>query len=421
MTQGKVLLVEDDDILREATLQALELSGLVVEPFESAARAVRTLSPGFTGCVVSDIRMEGMDGLELFDRIRKLDAEIPVILITGHGDIDMAVRAMRDGAFDFLAKPFSTEHLAGVVRNALHSRRLALDNRALRAALAAPRDELVAQSRSMGLLRAMVSRVAPTEIDVVIEGEAGTGKEIWARELHRQSGRHAQPFIVLPCLGLANELDFPTQTRHATGGTLYVDGCHLLSVADQAQLITLLDARDRGPAGKADPPDFRLIASSPVPLAETGLREELVYRLGAVVLRIPPLRERREDIPNLFAQFAREALDQTGKKRFDMTAADRKRLLEHDWPGNVRELRSYAFGAVLNLPRQAMQPTGEQAGRDLATRVAQYERMVITETLEVTKGSVVRACTLLKTPRKTFYEKLSRHRIDPASFRTRRS
>ena len=173
---GPVLLVEDDAVLREATLQALELAGLEAEGFESATRAARYLAPNFQGCVVADIRMEGMDGMQLFARIRELDPEIPVILMTGHGDIEMAVRAMHDGAFDFLAKPFAADHLVAVIRKALQSRRLVIDNRALRKVISDSAREPVSQSRVVERLRASISQVAQTNIDVQFAGEPGSGK-----------------------------------------------------------------------------------------------------------------------------------------------------------------------------------------------------------------------------------------------------
>ena len=177
----------------------------------------------------------------------------------------------------------------------------------------------------------------------------------------------------------------------------------------------------RARAVQDDRLDFRLITSTSVALSEMlnggNIREDLYHRLSSITLRIPPLRERRDDIPVLFAKFVRDALDQTGKKRFEMNAADRKRLLEHDWPGNARELRNYVFGAVLNLPRPALAQISPAASKTLAKRVSDFERMVINETLEATGGNVVRACTLLGIPRKTFYEKLGKHQIHPDHFR----
>ena len=414
---SQVVLVEDDAALREATVQTLELSGLEVQPFDNAARAARYVTPSFAGCVVTDIRMDGMDGLQLFARIMEIDRDIPVILITGHGDIKMAVRAMQDGAFDFLSKPFATEHLAVVVRKALQLRQLVIDNRALRAELAKPDDEMVAVSRVMAQLRNMTGQVAQTDLDIAIEGEVGTGKEMLARRIHQQSKSYAEPFVVASCAALSPDENFAPLIQQASKGTLFLDGCDALSLTLQVRLVAALDARDR--AGTDDA--FRIIASTPVALGDLldnkSLKPELFHRLNSITLRIPPLRERREDIPALFARFVRDALAQTGKKRFEMSAADRKHLLEHDWPGNARELRNYVFGAVLNLPRDALTTQSATGLKSLSTRLGAFEKMVISETLEATKGNVMRAGTLLGTPRKTLYEKLAKHHIDPSKFR----
>lgn len=419
LPNGPVMLVEDDAMLRAATMQALELAGFEVQPFDDAARASRHLMPSFAGCVVSDIRMAGMDGLQLFERARAVDPDIPVILITGHGDIGMAVRALHEGAFDFIAKPFATDHLAASIRRALQARHLVLDNRRLRQALATPQTGLIGSSRAMMHLRAMLAQLAAINLDVLIEGEAGTGKEVCARALHQQSPRAAAPFVVLPCATLAGTAVIEDAMRQARGGTLYLDGIDDLDAASQTLLVALLDARDRVQSAAAE--QARVVAATATPLrlmADNGhVLGQLHYRLSAVTLQLPPLRERRDDIAPLFAHFVRDALDQTRKKRFDMSAADRKRLLEYDWPGNVRELKSYALAAVLNLPRHAMPPTGNAGQRNLATRVKAYERMLIIEALEATGGNIIRTSAILGTPRKTLYEKLAKLDIDPQGFR----
>lgn len=423
--KGTVILIEDDDKLREATVQTLELYGLDVQPFESAIRAARYLIPSFTGCIVTDIRMDGMDGLEFFAKVNEVDRDIPVILVTGHGDIEMAVRAMHGGAFDFLAKPFATDHLAAVVRRALHARSLVIDNRNLRAALEKPAElipeAIVAQSRGMAQLLTAVSQVARTDLDIVIEGEIGTGKEMLARRLHAQSRRHAGPFIAASCalIGAGSGLDGLIEASR--GGTLMLASFDTLDPSEQAKLAAILDARDRRRADVASVDDFRLIASTPLALpamlARGSLSDDLFHRLSSITVRIPPLRERRDDIAALFAKFVRDVLDQTGKKTFEMSAADRVRLLEHDWPGNTRELKNYAFGAVLNLPRNSSVIATPQL-KGLANRVSAFERMVIVEALEMTNGNIVRACGLLGTPRKTLYEKLGKLQIDPKRFRS---
>lgn len=416
-SQGTVMLVEDDPQLRQATLDALELANLDVEPFECADRAARYLSPGFAGCIVTDIRMEGMDGLQLFARISALDPEIPVILITGHGDVSMAVRAMQDGAFDFLTKPFSTDHLIAVIRKALLSRQLVLDNRALRKAVAEPDDEMIARSRSMEHFRSIMTQLARTEIDVLIHGEAGAGKELWARQLHKQSARYSGPFVVLAGIVSQSDQDILTAVAQAEGGTLFVDSYNSLPAPRQVQLAALLDKRDRHNVNDSGRQGFRLILSATTTNSDDTIVTELDRRVGPVRLRVPPLRERRDDIAPLFARFVSEALPQVGKKRFEMSAADRKRLLEYDWPGNVRELRNFAFAAVLNLPRQKIGSNREIPNNGMSARVAEFERMVICEALEAARGNVVRTCAQLKTPRKTLYEKLAKHGIDPSNYR----
>ena len=422
---GPVILVEDDAVLREATVQTLELSDFEVQPFENAARAARYVMASFTGCIVTDIRMDGMDGLQLFAKVMEIDRQIPVILITGHGDIGMAVRAMQEGAFDFLAKPFAADHLAAVVRKALNSRQLVMDNRSLRSALAKPADDMIANSRAMAQVRSMATQVARTDLDLSVEGEIGTGKEMLARRIHHESARHARPFVVASCATLSSGPELGLLIQQAEGGTLFLDGCDGLSPPAQASMVAMLDTRDRARGSGNETPDFRLIVSTPVALPElldrNCLREDLFHRFSAITLRIPPLRERREDIPVLFAKFVRDALEQTGKKRFEMNAADRTRLLEHDWPGNARELRNYALGAVMNLPRKALSSQTANGSIDLSNRVNAFERMVIMEALEATSGNVVRACALLGTPRKTLYEKFSKLQIDPARFRSVRS
>jgi two-component system C4-dicarboxylate transport response regulator DctD len=416
--EAPILVVEDDTILREATVQALELSGLQVEGFESAARAVRYVTPNFRGCVVTDIRMAGMDGLQFFARIQEIDPEIPVILITGHGDVEMAVRAMHNGAFDFLAKPFATDHLVVVTRRALQSRRLVLDNRGLRKAIADSADETVAQSRVVEKLRASITQVAHTNFDLQVSGEQGAGKEYWARQLHRQSDRCARPFVVRQAEQFLQTGDLHETDAACQGGTLYLEGCEGLANDDQVKLSGLLDMRERFNLDGMPGLPFRLIVATRDDTEQGSLSPALAHRIGAIRLRVPPLRERREDIPVLFARFVRDALNQTGKRKFEMSAADRKRLLEHDWPGNIRELRNYAFGAVMNLSRQALAASAGLDGGGLSARVLKYERMLIIEALEAANGNVIRTSALLRTPRKTLYEKFAKHGIDPSQFRS---
>lgn len=414
---GKIVLVEDDTALRDATVQTLDLAELDVQAFESANQALRYLSPGFDGCIVTDIRMDGMDGLQLFKQVKELDPDLPVILITGHGDVAMAVRAMHDGAFDFLTKPFATDHLIAVIGKALQSRRLVLENRALRKSVAEQGDNLIARSRTMEQFRSTIAQLARTDIDILIQGEAGTGKELWIRELHKQSPRYAGPFVVLPSVTCTSDVELSEAIKQSEGGILLIDGCDALPIKQQAKLAGMLDDRDRARTDAVGRIGFRLVLSETIPKSAGGLVSELEHRIGSVQLQLPPLRERRDDIAPLFARFVAEALQEVGKKRYEMSAADRKKLFEYGWPGNVRELRNFAFAAVLNLPRQVMGEDWQSAKMDLQTRLAEFERMMICEALEATQGNVVRAVEKLRVPRKTLYEKLARLGIDPSRFR----
>jgi two-component system C4-dicarboxylate transport response regulator DctD len=444
-TDQHVLFVEDDEALRTATVQALELAGLRVRAFASADAAILAVQPGFGGAIVSDIRMRGMDGLQFFARVRAIDPDIPVILVTGHADVAMAIGALREGAFDFLTKPFATEQLVAATRRALEKRLLVLDNRRLRA-LAEAQDNmgpLIGDSPALARLRATIRQLAGLDIDVLIEGETGTGKELVAQLLHRLSRRRERPFVAVNCGALPEALaetllfghaaDMVAYSRSARAGQieashrgiLLLDDIDSMALPVQAKLLRVLEARAVQPVGATAPRavDLRVIATSKVDLGllvqDGRFRSDLFYRLNAVRLRLPPLRERREDVPLLFALFAAEARAQLGAGEFRLTEAMRRHLASHDWPGNARELKNYAVNAVLGL-NDAPESAAQATGFPLAERLRRYEASVIEEVLRATGGNVSAARAILMVPRKTLYEKLARLSIDPARFRTRR-
>lgn len=439
-----VLFVDDNARLREANGQSLELAGIDVVALADAESALARIDAEFTGAIVSDIRMPGMDGLELFARIRAIDAEIPVILITGHADVPMAVNALRDGAFDFLAKPFAADHLVAAVRKALANRRLVIENRRLRDAADGGDSPLIGDCEAMIRLRAAIDQLADADVDVLIEGETGTGKELVAAMLHRRGRRRAKPFVAVNCGALPDDLaeaelfgheagaigtgrlDRKGRIEAAHGGTLFLDEIDSMSPGVQAKLLRVLEEREVLPIGATMPMpvNLRVIAASKRDLralVEAGaFRGDLYYRLEVVRLRTPPLRECRDDIPRLFAHFAAEAIDQTGRRDFALSDAIRRHLLEHDWPGNVRELRNYAFSAVLGMDGEATD-AGEPRDHSLAERVERFEASVLREALEATGGDIRATMARLSIARKTLYDKLNRHAIDPAAFRRARS
>lgn len=427
-----VFFVDDDAKLREASVQSLELAGLEVTAFGDAQSALARIDAAFAGVLVSDIRMPRMDGLQLFARVREIDPDIPVILITGHADVPMAIGALKDGAFEFLTKPFAADHLAAAVARALEMRRLVLDNRVLRAAMARDSDSpLIGDSPVMTRLRDTIVQVARADIDVLVEGETGSGKELVAILLHRSGPRRGRPFVAVNCgalpealaeVELFGEADRIGRIESSSGGTLFLDEIDSMDLAVQAKLLRVLEEREVLRRGAEAPRalKLRVVAASKRDLeaaSRAGLfREDLFYRLNVVRLRIPPLRERRADIPQLFAHFVNEAVEQIGGARFRMSDAVRRRLADHDWPGNVRELRNFAFNAVLDLPLQDTD-TQSETKTPLPERVSRFEAALISEALTATRGAIAPALHLLGIPRKTLYDKMNRLGIEPRNFR----
>ena len=437
---GKILLVDDDNALRGAVAQGLELRGFEVAAFDNAPAALKTLTRDFDGAVVTDVRMPGMDGLALFERVRAIDPDIPVLLITGHGDVAMAVAALQDGAYDFVSKPFPMERLTAALARALEKRSLVLDNRRLEAAAqAGGGSPLLGDTPVMQRLRATIAQLAEAEVDVLIQGETGAGKGLVAHALHRGGVRRSRPMVTVNCAALP-EAVFETELFGAAGGSarpstgrieradrgvLFLDEIEGLSPSMQAKLLRVVEEREIWPVGAAEPRhlDLRIIAASKVDLAEAvrdgAFRADLYYRLNVVTLVVPPLRERREDVPALFGHFLAEAAARLRRPAPRLTATIRDHLLGHDWPGNVRELAHYAERVALGLPSALVGEDGATpaATESLADRTGRYEAMVIRETLAACGGDARTAMALLQTPRKTFYDKLRRHGIEIDRYR----
>jgi two-component system C4-dicarboxylate transport response regulator DctD len=438
-----VFFVDDDAQLREANTQSLELAGIDVVAFDDAQIALARIDEEFPGVLISDIRMPRMDGLQLFARVRDIDPEIPVILITGHADVPMAIGAFREGAFEFLTKPFAADHLIAATRKALETRRLVLDNRRLRAAAADVDDSpLIGDSPAMAGLRDIIAQVAKADIDVLVEGETGSGKELVAILLHRTGPRRGKPFVAVNCAALPESLAETELFGHesgasqgrferigriesSSGGTLFLDEIDGMAAAVQARMLRVLEEREVLRIGGEHPRavKLRVVAAAKVDLEAAvragTFRQDLFYRLNVVRLRIPPLRERRADIPQLFAHFVNEAVEQIGAPPFRLKEAVRRRLVDHDWPGNVRELRNFAFNAVLDLPQQDAS-LAKDGRMSLAERVSRFEAAMICEALAETGGAIAKTLAWLGIPRKTLYDKMSRHGIDPNRYRSRK-
>lgn len=435
-----VAFVDDDADMRRANAKSLELAGHDVRLFEGAQAALRAIDPDFPGVVVSDLRMPGMDGMQLFRALRQADADLPVILITGHGDVATAVAAIREGAYDFITKPYQPDVLLRAIARGLEQRRLTLENRRLRreAERAAASSVLIGQSPAIEQLRRTIDQLGEADIDILVEGETGTGKTLVATLLHRASRRRGRPLSTIDCGALPvavidSELfghvagAFPGAQHSRVGrieaaefGTLFLDEIDALPLAVQPKLLRAIEDRVVIPLGanEARNIDVRVIAASTAGLqhlADEGhFLSALLYRLNGVVLRLPPLRERREDIPLLFDHFVRDAAIRLKRDAPTMSGSHWAMLADHDWPGNIRELIHYAERVVLGLG-EGQQPGINNAS--LAERIGQFEAAQLRRALADNDGRVSAAIEALRLPRKTFYDKLKRHGIDPAAWR----
>ena len=372
----RVIYVEDDEDVRLGGTQALELAGFTVDGFASVEQAEGHVVPGLPAVVVCDVKLPGRSGVAWLSDIRAADSNIPVILVTGHGDISMAVQAMRDGAYDFIEKPCSSEHLISVVRRATETRRLSLEVQALRDQLEGwhgIQASLIGRSAHMQRVRQTVRALADAPTDVVIYGETGTGKELVARCLHDHSARRHGNFVPLNCGGLPEALaeselfghelgSFTGATRrrigkfeHAHGGTLFLDEVESMPLPVQVKFLRALQERsiERVGSNEAIVVDCRVVAASKEDLkllSEKKLfRADLYYRIGVAFIELPPLRERREDIPLLFEHLILQSAARCARPAPLLDGAQFSALLAHSWPGNVRELRNVADRFVLGL------------------------------------------------------------------------
>ncbi len=440
MIESRVLLVDDEEELRHSSAQALELAGFRVETFASAEHALEFIGFSFPGVVISDIRMPGMDGMTFLQRIREIDVEVPVILVTGHGDVQLAVRAMREGAYDFVEKPFTAQMLAGTIRRALDWRALVLENRRLKA-VAGKRDDieqrLPGRSQVMVDLRYRVRAIGASDADTLIIGDTGVGKEVVARTLHDLSGRANNPFIAINCAALPENLieselfghepgAFPGAIRprygkfeHGRGGTILLDEIGSMPIDLQAKFLRVLQERviTRLGSNEVVPLDVRFIATNKVDLeqevAAGRFRPDLLYRLNVATLRVPPLAQRRADIPLLFLQLVRESAARYGRDEVDVSQNLLAEMAERNWPGNVRELRNAAERLVLGLDTASNEAASAGAsGSRLADKVAAFEKGLIASAIATHGGALKPVYESLGISRKTLYEKMQKFGLD---------
>jgi DNA-binding NtrC family response regulator len=443
----KLMVIDDLESARQMAKRVLARSYDVFD-FASVAEALPAVERADFDAVVTDLRMPGMDGLEALRALRAKAPEIPVILVTAFATVETAVEAMKAGAFDYLKKPFEPEELEIVVARAVEHARVKKENARLRSALQGTFSVhgIVGKSQPMRDLVSMLERIAPSDVPILIEGESGTGKDLLARAAHALSPRAAGPYVALNMSAIPESLAESELFGHekgaftgadqprpgffaeAEGGTLFLDEIGLLPLALQPKLLRVLQDGEFIPVGsrKARKANVRVIAATNEDLArrvkEGKFREDLYFRLRVVPLRLPPLRERREDLPLLVEHLVQKHALRLGRPPLPLDADAMRALLDHPWPGNVRELEHaiergllLARGdaiALADLPPEIAQPAQEAAtgteGRYRKARDA-WERRFLEDLLREADGQVAKAAEAAGLHRSTFYEKLARH------------
>ena len=440
------MMVEDDHLLGQAYKRCLRPLGMEIEVFNSAQKALSCLTRDWPGIVVTDIMMPGMDGLALMKKVKSLDQDLPVVLVTGKGDIPMAVEAIRDGAYAFLEKPVEMEALQKVMEHALEKRRFVLELRKLRAQIAnldQPSSTILGISPVIEQLRKIIQNVADSQSDVLIYGETGTGKDLVARCLHDQSQRRDHPFVAINC-GAIPESIFESEIfgheagaftganqkrigkfEYANKGTVFLDEVESMPLNMQVKLLRVLQERvvERMGSNKLIPINIRVIAATKVDLKQAcdknQFRLDLFYRLNVIQICLPPLRERKEDIPLLFQYFVEQCCKSHNKKSPTISKEYYKKLTESPWEGNIRELKNEAekyaldmVGDLMNTPLRSgtVELTSEIGleGLTLSEKVSEFEKKMIEHELIRNKGSINKTLDALKIPRQTLRDKMKK-------------
>ncbi len=429
MTQ-KVLLVDDDKAVREALGQTLDLAGFDVTLAASFIEATDHITPEFGGVVISDVRMPGKDGFALLERCASIDPDIPLVLLTGEGDIPMAVQAINRGAFNFLEKPCPPKRLIEVAGKACAARKMVTENREFRKTMTredAAARLILGRSEATSQLRGQLRTVAATGSDLLITGETGAGKELAARVVHELSGREGA-FVAVNCGMLTAEMTRLTlfgdsmhdgAFKRAIGGTLFLDEIGTMPLDQQVSLLRVLQDRTvDGPDGQPFDLSCRVIAATKEDLKkmlESGrFREDLFFRLDVARVRVPPLRERIEDVGGLFRVFLSEARGRMSLPPMEVDDQSFSDLFARPWRGNIRELRNHADRFAMGLESGR----SEDVSLGLGAQMDKIEKQIIEDCLKRNKGQVTQTCEELQVPRKTLYDRMKRHDIQPEQFRS---
>jgi DNA-binding NtrC family response regulator len=445
----RILIVDDEEIVRESLSGWLEKDGYTVGTAPDGPRALEMLAKEPWAILLLDMKMPGMDGLQVLEHTRKIEPPPTVVIMTAYATVETAVSAIKLGAYDYLVKPFDPEELSLMIQKIVRQDELLRENEALRKAL--KRDyrfrDLISKNASMQAVFERAKTAARSSSTVLILGESGTGKELLARAIHAESPRHRGPFVAVSCAALTETLLESELFGHergaftgaaarrrgtfevAHGGTLFLDEIGDISQKTQVELLRVLETRQFTRVGGNDliTVDVRIVAATNRDLqkavAEGRFREDLFYRLNVIPITIPPLRERREDIPLLIEHLLEQMAAEQGRHVDGVSRDAMALLMAHDFPGNVRELRNMveramvcATGPVLQAHDFGLEVPMHVAGDPSPASLADIERRHIASVLEQTCGNVTQAARILDIDRVTLYNKIRKYglREEPA-------
>lgn len=451
MSLSNILIIDDEKVVSDSLKSVLERSGYFVRTAQTAKEGLGYIKQGSFPIVLLDLRLPDEDGMEVLRKITHEEPDTCVIIITGYASVESAVKAMKIGAYDYLAKPFTPDEIRVVIRRALDKMDLTLENIYLKDALrlTAGADEIIGQSRAIREVHDLISRVGPTGSTVLIIGESGTGKELVARAIHRSSKRKEKPFITVDCGSLVETLfeselfghvkgsfTGATATKHgrlelANRGTIFLDEIGNLTFNTQAKLLRAIQEREVTKVGSSQPfkVDVRIICATNQDLMkkvkDATFREDLYYRISVVPVYIPPLRERKEDISPLIHHFIAKYNERRRKDVRGISSKAMKMLVQYDWPGNVRELENIIERAIVLTKGKRIQPKdlfypanivqGKSSIRSESLRLDDIEKDHIKKVIEAALGNKSKAARLLGIDRKTLRAKLVKYGLEPTA------
>jgi len=444
----EILIVDDDADVRENLGDLLSTEFSKIQAFESPVNALKLLSEGEHYVVLTDLRMPDHDGLEFAQQVQKISPNIPVILMTGYGEVSVAVQAMKQGVYDFVEKPFDTDILITILKRATEKAFLDMSLQFTQQELAY-RDgidrKIIGQSVAMKRLKGQILRLAVMDVPVLVQGDTGCGKELVARSLHEYSKRSDQPFVPLNCAAIPDHLAEAElfghakgaftdahqarkgKLEHASDGTLFLDEVESLSVSLQAKLLRALSDQKITPLGSNQeiPINCRIISATKDELrGNKDFRQDLYFRLQVAILKIPPLNQRSEDIISLFEYFVNQQCENFAIDYKATSSVTKAALLAYSWPGNIRELINVATRYVIDQcddigSVDSIQPVSDdlEMHSSLKDQVSAFEESLLRSKLIEHKGKVAKVLEDLKLERRTFNQKLNRYAISVAVYR----